>query len=103
MFKCRGRRKPLLQGISFTVEPGHGIGVIGPTGAGKSTLARALVGVMPITRGTVRLDGATHDQRDIDEAGKLIGYLPQDIQLFDGTAAQNIARFDVDGRPREDC
>jgi len=94
-----GAEKPVLQGISFTVEPGKGIGVIGPTGAGKSTLARALVGVMPITRGTVRLDGATHDQRDIDEAGKLIGYLPQDIQLFDGTAAQNIARFDVNADP----
>jgi PrtD family type I secretion system ABC transporter len=94
-----GAEKPILQGISFTVEPGHGIGVIGPTGAGKSTLARALVGVMPITRGTVRLDGATHDQRDLDEAGKLIGYLPQDIQLFDGTAAQNIARFDVAADP----
>jgi PrtD family type I secretion system ABC transporter len=94
-----GAEKPVLQGISFKVEPGHGIGVIGPTGAGKSTLARALVGVMPITRGTVRLDGATHDQRDIDEAGKLIGYLPQDIQLFDGTAAQNIARFDVNADP----
>jgi PrtD family type I secretion system ABC transporter len=94
-----GAEKPVLQGITFKVEPGHGIGVIGPTGAGKSTLARALVGVMPITRGTVRLDGATHDQRDIDEAGKLIGYLPQDIQLFDGTAAQNIARFDVNADP----
>ena len=56
---------------------------------------------MPITRGTVRLDGATHDQRDIDEAGKLIGYLPQDIQLFDGTAAQNIARFDVNADPKK--
>jgi PrtD family type I secretion system ABC transporter len=96
-----GAEKPVLQGISFTVEPGKGIGVIGPTGAGKSTLARALVGVMPITRGTVRLDGATHDQRDIDEAGKLIGYLPQDIQLFDGTAAQNIARFDVEANPEK--
>lgn len=94
-----GTEKPVLHGITFTVEPGKGIGVIGPTGAGKSTLARALVGVMPITRGTVRLDGATHDQREIDEAGKLIGYLPQDIQLFDGTAAQNIARFDVNADP----
>ena len=96
-----GTEKPVLQGISFTVEPGHGIGVIGPTGAGKSTLARALVGVMPITRGTVRLDGATHDQRDIDELGKLIGYLPQDVQLFDGTAAQNIARFDMEADPNK--
>jgi PrtD family type I secretion system ABC transporter len=94
-----GAEKPILQGISFTVEPGKGIGVIGPTGAGKSTLARALVGVTPIARGAVRLDGATHDQRDLDEAGRLIGYLPQDIQLFDGTAAQNIARFDVTADP----
>jgi PrtD family type I secretion system ABC transporter len=91
-----GVEKPVLQGISFSVEPGQGIGVIGPTGAGKSTLARALVGVMPITRGTVRIDGATNDQRNINELGRLIGYLPQDVQLFDGTAAQNIARFDVD-------
>jgi PrtD family type I secretion system ABC transporter len=96
-----GTEKPLLQGVTFGVEPGHGIGVIGPTGAGKSTLARALVGVMPITRGTVRLDGATCDQREVDEMGKLIGYLPQDVQLFDGTAAQNIARFDVEARPEK--
>ncbi len=89
-----GNEKPTLQGISFTVEPGQGIGVIGPTGSGKSTLARTLVGVIPATRGAVRLDGATFDQREIDELGKLIGYLPQDVQLFDGTAAQNIARFD---------
>ena len=96
-----GVEKPVLQGITFTLEPGHGIGVIGPTGAGKSTLARALVGVMPIARGTVRIDGATNDQRDIDELGKLIGYLPQDVQLFDGTAAQNIARFEVDANPNK--
>ena len=88
-----GTDKPILQGLSFTVEPGQGIGVIGPTGAGKSTLARALVGVTAPTRGTVRLDGATLDQRDPDERGQLIGYLPQDVQLFDGTVAQNIARF----------
>jgi len=94
-----GVEKPVLQGISFAVEPGQGIGVIGPTGAGKSTLARALVGVMPITRGTVRIDGATSDQRDMDELGRLIGYLPQDVQLFDGTAADNIARFDVEADP----
>ncbi len=94
-----GAEKPTLQGISFTVEPGQGIGIIGPTGAGKSTLARALVGVLPATRGTVRFDGATFDQREIDELGKLIGYVPQDVQLFDGTAAQNIARFDPDADP----
>ena len=88
-----GVEKPLLQGLTFNVEPGEGIGVIGPTGAGKSTLARALVGIIPPTRGTVRLDGAALDQRDVDELGGMIGYLPQDVQLFDGTAAQNISRF----------
>ena len=88
--------KPLLQGVSFTVEPGEGIGVIGPTGAGKSTLARALVGIIAPTRGHVRLDGATLDQRDVDELGAMIGYLPQDVQLFDGSAAQNISRFRQD-------
>jgi ATP-binding cassette subfamily C protein len=69
------------------------LGVIGPTGAGKSTLARVLVGLIPATRGAVRLDGATPDQRSIDERGQLIGYLPQDVQIFDGTVAQNISRF----------
>ena len=88
-----GVEKPLLQGLTFNVEPGEGIGVIGPTGAGKSTLARALVGIIPPTHGAVRLDGATLDQRDVDELGSMIGYLPQDVQLFDGTAAQNISRF----------
>jgi PrtD family type I secretion system ABC transporter len=94
-----GVEKPLLQGISFTVEPGEGIGVIGPTGAGKSTLARALVGVTLPTRGQIRLDGATLDQRDPDELGAMIGYLPQDVQLFDGSAAQNISRFQPDADP----
>ena len=94
-----GVEKPLLQGLTFSVEPGEGIGVIGPTGAGKSTLARALVGIIPPTRGHVRFDGATLDQRDPDELGSMIGYLPQDVQLFDGSAAQNISRFRPDASP----
>lgn len=88
-----GSEKPLLQGLNFTVQPGCGIGVIGPTGAGKSTLSRALVGVIDPTRGSVRLDGATLDQREDEDRGRAIGYLPQDVQLFDGTVAQNISRF----------
>ena len=92
----QGSDKPILQGLNFSVEPGQGIGVIGPTGAGKSTLARALVGVAQPTRGVVRLDGATLDQRERDLLGQLIGYLPQEVQLFDGTVAQNIARFQAD-------
>jgi PrtD family type I secretion system ABC transporter len=89
-----GTDKPTLLGLTFKVEPGTGVGVIGPTGAGKSTLAKALIGVLPIAKGTIRLDGATLDQRPIDELGRYIGYLPQDVQLFNGTAAENIARFD---------
>ena len=89
----QGSEKPILQGISFKVEPGQGLGIIGPTGAGKSTLARAVVGLIAPTRGSIRLDGATPDQRSDDELGKQIGYLPQDVQIFDGTVAQNIARF----------
>lgn len=88
-----GSDKPVLQGISFKVEPGMGLGIIGPTGAGKSTLARTLVGLLAPVRGSVRLDGATADQRDDDTLGRLVGYLPQDTQIFDGTVAQNISRF----------
>jgi PrtD family type I secretion system ABC transporter len=96
-----GVEKPLLAGVSFNVLPGEGVGVIGPTGAGKSTLARALVGILQPTRGTVRLDGATLDQRDPDELGRLVGYLPQDVQLFDGTVMQNISRFDPEAEPNK--
>jgi PrtD family type I secretion system ABC transporter len=94
-----GQEKPLLNGLSFTVTPGQGLGVIGPTGAGKSTLARVLTGVVLPTRGSVRLDGATIDQRSIDDYGRIVGYLPQDVQLFDGTVAQNISRFQEDAQP----
>ena len=88
-----GTEKPVLQNISFRVQPGMGLGIIGPTGAGKSTMARALMGLVPLQRGAVRLDGATPDQRNSDEHGRLIGYLPQDVQIFDGTVAENISRF----------
>jgi PrtD family type I secretion system ABC transporter len=96
-----GSDKPLLQGVTFSVQPGTGLGVIGPTGAGKSTLARALMGLMPTVRGSVRLDGATHDQRSNDEFGKLVGYLPQEVQLFDGTVAENISRFSPNMDPEQ--
>lgn len=94
-----GQEKPLLAGLTFKVTPGMGLGVIGPTGAGKSTLARVLTGVTPATRGTVRLDGASIEQRNIDDYGKVVGYLPQDVQLFDGTMAQNISRFQEGAKP----
>ena len=91
-----GAEKPVLQGVDFRVGPGQGLGIIGPTGAGKSTLARALVGLVPLAQGAVRLDGATAEQRDADALGKAIGYVPQDVQIFAGSVAENIARFNVE-------
>lgn len=80
--------------LSFTVEPGQAIGVIGPSGAGKSTLARAITGVWRPAGGKVRLDGAALDNYDPTVLGRYIGYLPQRVQLFEGTIAENIARLE---------
>ncbi len=84
----------ILRGVGFRLQPGQAIGVIGASGSGKSTLAKALTGAWPPSGGTVRLDGATLDQYDPDTLGRLLGYLPQRITLFDGTIAENIARLD---------
>lgn len=91
-----GEAMPTISNVSFRLEAGDGLGVIGPSAAGKSTLVRALVGAwMPLPRGgSVRLDGATLDQWAPEQIGRDIGYLPQDIELFDGTVAENIARLD---------
>jgi ATP-binding cassette subfamily C protein len=94
-----GDRKIVLDGVNFTLQSGSALGVIGPSASGKSSLARALVGVWTPLRGTVRLDGATLDQWPPEELGGSIGYLPQGVELFDGTVAQNIARFDPDAPP----
>jgi ATP-binding cassette, subfamily C, bacterial len=83
-----------LRMLNFRLEPGQAVGVIGPSGAGKSTLAKALTGVWRPLAGKIRLDGATLDQYDPDVLGRLLGYLPQRISLFDGTIADNIARLD---------
>ncbi|SFD89779.1 ATP-binding cassette, subfamily C [Sulfitobacter brevis] len=88
-----GERQAALKSISFEVKPGQAVGVIGPSGAGKSTLARALTGVWPPAGGYIRLDGAALDQYGPETLGRHIGYLPQRIQLFDGTIAENIARL----------
>jgi ATP-binding cassette, subfamily C, bacterial len=89
-----GETSTLLRMISFRLEPGQALGVIGPSGSGKSTLARALTGVWRPLAGKIRLDGAALDPYDPDVLGRLIGYLPQRITLFDGTIAENIARLD---------
>ena len=89
-----GSQEIVLKGLNFSLAPGQAVGVIGPSASGKSTLARALVGVWPLKRGEIRLDGAALNQWDRHQLGRNIGYLPQDIELFDGTIAENIARFD---------
>ncbi|MEX3016002.1 type I secretion system permease/ATPase [Gymnodinialimonas hymeniacidonis] len=90
-----GASAPTLRGISFRVEPGEAVGVIGPSGSGKSSLARAITGLWQPSGGSIRLDRATLDQYEPDRLGKLIGYLPQSVSLFDGTIAQNIARLEA--------
>jgi len=89
-----GDQKVIVQDVSFGLTAGNGLGVIGPSGSGKSSLVRALVGVWQPIRGKVRLDGAALDQWSSDLLGRHIGYLPQDVELFAGTVAQNICRFD---------
>ncbi len=91
-----GERKPTVTGVSFTVGAGSALGVIGPSGSGKSTLVRALVGAWGPAAGKVRIDGASLDQWAPESLGPHIGYLPQGVELFDGTIAQNIARFEQD-------
>jgi ATP-binding cassette subfamily C protein len=86
--------RPILFDITFSLKAGDGLGVIGPSASGKSTLARALAGAWLPQRGTIRLDGAALHQWDRNVLGRHIGYVPQDIELFEGSIAQNIARLD---------
>ena len=97
-----GQRDAILKGVSFVLERGDALGVIGPSGSGKSTLARALVGVwQPMNPASaVRLDGASLDQWTPENLGPHIGYMPQEVELFDGTIADNIARLN-DSAPSE--
>jgi ATP-binding cassette subfamily C protein EexD len=88
-----GSKTPIIRGITMSIAKGDVLGVIGPSGAGKSTFARALLGIWPTSSGTIRLDGAEIFNWNRDELGPHIGYLPQDIELFEGTISQNIARF----------
>ena len=89
-----GSSTPILHEVSLRLEPGGVVGLIGPSAAGKSTLVRAITGVWPVLSGTVRIDGADLRHWDPQALGRHLGYLPQDVELFDGTVAQNIARFD---------
>lgn len=88
-----GSEQPTLRGISFAVPAGECLVVVGPSGSGKSTLARVLVGIWPTSEGAARLDGAELYSWDKEQLGPWLGYLPQDVELFDGTVAENISRF----------
>jgi ATP-binding cassette subfamily C protein len=94
-----GEQKIVCQDINFSLTAGKALGVIGPTASGKSSLARMLVGVWTPARGSIRLDGATIDQWSPETLGRHIGYLPQDVELFPGNIAQNIARFEDPPHP----
>jgi PrtD family type I secretion system ABC transporter len=91
-----GSNRFVTRNVSFTLHAGAGLAVLGASGSGKSSLAKALVGLWPPAQGAVRLDGARFDQWDVDALGRHIGYLPQEVGLFEGTVAENIARFQED-------
>jgi len=93
-----GDQRVIISDVTFALQAGNGLGVIGPSGSGKSSLIRALVGVWQPFRGKVRIDGAALDQWSPDVLGQFIGYLPQDVELFAGSVAQNISRFDPDAK-----
>ncbi len=86
-------QKPILSNISFELKEGEVLGVIGKSGSGKSTLAKAMLGTLPITLGEIRLGGATLSQYGSEDVGRYIGYLPQDVELYSGSIAENISRF----------
>ena len=88
-----GSTLPVLHNLSFAIPPGKTLAIVGPSASGKSSLAHLLVGVWPCTSGKVRLDGVDIFGWNKEELGPHIGYLPQDVALFDGTLAENIARF----------
>lgn len=94
-----GAERPVLHDVSFSLTSGQGLGIIGPSGSGKSSLARALVGVWGQSHGKIRIDNAALDQWSPEALGRHIGYLPQDVELFDGNVAVNISRFDPDATP----
>jgi len=89
-----GTDKPIVQNMSFKLKAGMGLALLGASASGKTSLSKALVGIWPAQHGVVRLDGAAIDQWRNEDLGRHVGYLPQDVALFDGTVAENICRFD---------
>ncbi|WP_058023061.1 type I secretion system permease/ATPase [Pseudohongiella spirulinae] len=88
-----GSRTPVVRGVTLAMSPGEALGIVGPSASGKSSLARAILGIWPTAGGHVRLDGADIGNWDRGQLGPYLGYLPQDIELFDGTISENICRF----------
>ncbi len=101
LFLPPGAGEATIRAISLTVAAGEAVCLVGPSGAGKSTFAKLAAGALPPSRGIVRLDGSDLQNWDPDERGKLIGYLPQDVELLPATVAENIARLDPDATPEE--
>jgi len=89
-----GARQFVLSAINLNLKPGQAMAVIGPSAAGKTSLAKAMLGIWPAARGEIRIDGATHDQWEAETIGAAMGYVPQTVELIEGTLGQNIARFD---------
>lgn len=94
-----GSERHTVQGVSFIAQAGEAVAILGPSGGGKSTLVRGLTGVWPLAGGSVRIDGAALDQWEPDRLGRHIGYVPQTVELIEGTVADNIARFDPEADP----
>jgi ATP-binding cassette subfamily C protein/ATP-binding cassette subfamily C protein EexD len=96
-----GQQNAVIKGVSFTLEPGEVLGIIGPSGSGKTTLLRLLAGTLPPIAGSARLDGADLSTWPREDLGRYIGYLPQDVELFEGTVFRNIARLQEEVDPDE--
>ena len=101
VYKPEKSDRLLIKGVSFKIGQGEVIGIIGPTGSGKTTLARLLVGVLKPNSGIVKIDGANLFEQDLEKIGKHIGYLPQDVELFKGLVKHNIARMDKNAKDDE--
>lgn len=101
IYKIPNTDRLLIKGVSFKINPGEVIGIIGPTGGGKTTLARLLVGVLKPSSGIVKIDGANLFDQDLEKIGKHIGYLPQDVELFKGLVKHNIARMNKEAKDEE--
>ncbi|MBU6140672.1 MAG: type I secretion system permease/ATPase [Proteobacteria bacterium] len=96
IYKLEKSERILIKGLSFKINAGESVAIVGPSASGKTTLARLLVGVIKPSSGVIRFDGADLSDQNFEKVGKFIGYLPQDIELFKGTIKENISRMDKD-------